>query len=79
VEAIAGESDIHVVPSYHPVMSDWTPVGMVNGDTDAYIRGNSIRSIYCPKAARSMRHKKDFGTTWTHVKHPYIAKVVRWV
>ncbi len=65
--------DLHVVPSYHPVMNGWKAVGMVNGATDAYIRGNAVRSIYCPKAAQSDRHGKNFGTSWDHVKHPFYA------
>lgn len=65
--------DLHVVPSYHPVMNGWEAVGMVNGATDAYIRGNAVRSIYCPKAAQSDRHGRNFGTSWNHVKHPFYA------
>ena len=65
--------DLHVVPSYHPVMNGWKAVGMVNGATDAYIRGNAVCSIYCPKAAQSDRHGRKFGTSWNHVKHPFFA------
>ncbi|MDB5265130.1 MAG: hypothetical protein JWN64_701 [Parcubacteria group bacterium] len=65
---------LHIVPSYHPVMNGWESVGMVNGDTDAYIRGNAVRSIYCPKAAQSDRHSNNnFGSSWKNVKHPFYA------
>ena len=65
--------DLHVVPSYHPVMNGWKAVGLVNGATDAYIRGNAVRSIYCPTAAQSDRHGRNFGTSWNYVKHPFYA------
>jgi hypothetical protein len=65
--------DLHVVPSYHPVMDGWKAVGMVNGATDAYISGRAVRSIYCPKAAQSDRHGRNFGSSWNHVKHPFYA------
>lgn len=68
-----GVSDLHIVPSYHPVMNGWEAVGMVNGSTDAYIRGNAVRSIYCPKASQSDRHDRNFGSSWNHVKHPFCA------
>ncbi len=64
--------NIYVVPSYHPVMQGWKSVGMVNGDTDFYIRGCAVRHIYCPVAARSVR-KQDFSSTWRNVKHPFYA------
>jgi hypothetical protein len=65
--------DMYVVPSYHPVMNDWKAVGMVNGSTDAYLRGNAVLSVHCPKAAQSNRHGKSFGSGWDHVKHPFYA------
>ncbi len=68
-----GVSDLHIVPGYHPVMNGGEAVGIVNGATDCYIRGNAVRSIYCPKAARSDRRSRSFGSTWNHVKHPFYA------
>lgn len=65
--------DLHVVPSYHPVMNGWKAVGMVNGATDAYIGHQAVRSIYCPKAAQANRHGSNFGTSWNHVRHPFYA------
>ncbi len=65
--------NLHIVPSYHPVMNGWKSVGMVNGDTDAYIGRKAVRSIHCPEAARSNPQKSVFGATWSHVKHPFYA------
>jgi hypothetical protein len=65
--------DLHVVPHYHPVMSGWKAIGMVNGTTDAYIGGNAVRSICCPKAAQSDRHGRNFGSSWGRMKHPFYA------
>lgn len=70
---VCNDWDLHIVPSYHPVMNDWQDVGMVNGDTDAYIRGSAIRSIYCPETARSKTGKELLESTFTHVNHPYKA------
>lgn len=67
-------SDLYIVPDYHPAMKKWKAVGMVNGDTDAYIRGDSIKSLYCPKAAQADTGKQNFGTSWSNVKHPYRAQ-----
>lgn len=79
----SGGFDLHVVPLYHPVrQTGRTSVGMVNGDTDAYIRGRSVRSIYAPEQAR-----KSGGSwaTWGCINHPYRAtgpsfgmKIVPW-
>jgi hypothetical protein len=68
-----GNNGLHIVPSYHPVMNGREAIGMVNGSTDAYIRGNAVRSIYCPKAAQSTRGGRNFGSSWNHVKHPFYA------
>ena len=68
-----GFFDLHIIPSYHPVMSNWKEVGMINGCTDAFIRGDVVRYMCCPKASRATRHERHFGSTWTHVRHPYHA------
>lgn len=68
-----GVSDLHIVPSYHPVMNGCEAVGMVNGSTDAYIGGDAVRSIYCPKAAQSDRNGRNSMSSWNHVKHPFYA------
>lgn len=65
-----GMFDLHIVPSYHPVMKDWTSVGMVNGSTDAYIAGNTIERVFSPEEARSGREKL-LGSSWDHVNHPF--------
>lgn len=64
-----GNWDLNVVPSYHPVMNEWQEVGLVNGATDYYIRGNAVQKIYCPHDAR-VGEKRPFGSSWDHVKHP---------
>lgn len=63
----------HLVPPYHPVMTDGEPVGGVNGSTDAYLGMKAIRAIYCPKAAQYDRHGKNFGSSWNHLNHPFCA------
>ena len=68
-----GGWDLYIVPSYHPVMNGQESVGMVNGDTDALIRGEAVRSIYCPENAQATDPNKNFGTSWGHVKHPFYA------
>ncbi|KKR37739.1 MAG: hypothetical protein UT69_C0002G0001, partial [Candidatus Yanofskybacteria bacterium GW2011_GWE1_40_10] len=68
-----GGFDLYIVPAYHPVMNGKESVGMVNGATDAYIRGNAVRSIYCPEDAQATDPSKNFGTSWNHVKHPFYA------
>jgi hypothetical protein len=67
------EHELHIVPDYHPVMKEWEAVGMVNGATDAYIRGETVKSLYCPKQARVNTDTEGFGSSWNHVKHPYRA------
>lgn len=66
-----GSFDLHIIPSYHPIMSGQESVGLVNGDTDAYISGHAVKSIYCPEDAQAIRD--SFGATWEHVNHPFRA------
>ncbi len=61
---------LHLVPSYHPVMRGWHDVGLVNGDTDAFIRGSAVRSIHCPRTARTNTGRVGMGS-WSQVNHPY--------
>lgn len=68
-----GCCDLHIVPSYHPVMNGKKAVGIVNGDTDAYISDRVVHDIYCPKAARANRHYSGIGSSWGRVKHPFYA------
>lgn len=63
----------HLVPPYHPVMTDGEPVGGVNGATDAYLGNKAIHSIYCPKAAQHDRRARNFGSSWNHLNHPFCA------
>jgi hypothetical protein len=63
--------DLHVVPSYHPVMNGWQEVGMVNGATDAYISGKAVRSVFCPRASRVETGHRFLSSGWNYVKHPY--------
>lgn len=62
---------LHVVPSYHPVMQNWREVDMVNGATDACIGGYAVRSIFSPRASRA-KIEKSYGSSWDHMQHPYI-------
>jgi hypothetical protein len=63
----------HIVPAYHPVMNGWKEIGLVNGDTDYYIRGNAVGHFYCPKEAQ-VDGVESRGTSWSHVKHPFRAE-----
>lgn len=64
---------LHLVPSYHPVMKGWREHRLVNGDTDALIRGSAVHSIYCPRASKEDTGRKTFSSHWAHVNHPYRA------
>ncbi len=64
--------DLYIVPAYHPCMSGKTSGGLINGDTDALIRGEAIRSVHAPAEARLSQKSFSFGT-WSQVKHPYRA------
>lgn len=65
--------DLHIVPHYHPVMNDEISIGMINGYTDAYIRGKAIRSVECPRASRVNRYEPNYQSCWNHIKHPFYA------
>ncbi len=65
---------LHIVPGYHPVMNGWQEVGLVNGDTDAYIRGSAVRGIYCPSEAQTGNDLQYKGSSWSHVNHPFRAE-----
>ncbi len=65
--------ELRIVPGYHPVMNGWESESMVNGDTDALIRGGAVRSISCPPASLGNRREPKFMGSWRHVKHPYYA------
>jgi len=63
---------LHLVPHYHPVMNGWQSAGSLNGDTDAFITGETIRGIRCPKDARRGSVRYSFGS-WDKTKHPFYA------
>jgi len=67
--------DLHIVAPYHPAMNGKTYGHLINGDTDALIRGSVVRSIFCPEVARAERHRHNscFGSSWHHVRHPFCA------
>lgn len=65
--------ELHIVPTYHPVMNGWREVGLVNGDTDYLIRGRAIGRFYCPKEAQTGNDLPYKGSTWSHVNHPFRA------
>jgi hypothetical protein len=64
---------LHITPGYHPIVNGCESIGLINGDTDALIRGsdNGVRSIYSPAEARV---KKGFGSTWSYINHSFYAK-----
>ncbi|MBP9827296.1 hypothetical protein KBC99_02340 [Candidatus Saccharibacteria bacterium] len=78
-----GRFDLDVVPLYHPIQQvNRHAVGLVNGDTDAYIRGRSVRSIYAPEKARV---DGSSWATWSQINHPLYAvgpsfglKIIPW-
>lgn len=71
-EPLQKESDLYIIPAYHPVMKGMTLVDLVNGATDACITGNSIKNIHCPRDGQVNEGERDlFGGSWDHVKHPF--------
>jgi hypothetical protein len=65
---------IHLVPPYHPVMKGMSSVALINGDTDYCIGGQAIKTVHCPESAKSIKGDRSmFGSTWTHVNHPFRA------
>jgi len=68
------KTELHIIPSYHPVLAGGEEVGMVNGDTDAFIRhsDHGLMSIKSPLESRT----KDglIVGTWFNLKHPFYAR-----
>ncbi len=62
--------DLNIVPAYHPALQGWESAGLVNGDTDAYITGEVVRSVHCPADARVDTGRPSFFGSWNHVAHP---------
>lgn len=69
-----GNDDLHIVPSYHPAMNGWKEVGLVNGDTDYYIRGKTVAHFYCPTEAQTGKDLQYKSSSWGHLKHPFRAE-----
>jgi hypothetical protein len=64
--------DLNIVPAYHPDRADdKTSQWLLNGSTDALIRGEVVRYVYCPDRIPSSR---DIFSTWDKVNHPFYAK-----
>jgi hypothetical protein len=69
-----GGLDLDVVPGYHPVMTGRESVVLVNGDTDAVICGQAIRSVKAPPASLYHSRSSSFlWSTWPYVNHPFYA------
>ncbi len=67
------ESDLHVIPPYHPVRHpERIKAGLINGDTDALItrEDSGIYSIHCPLQAAV---GTDLFGSWK-TKHPFFAE-----
>ncbi|MFC1598577.1 hypothetical protein ACFL2U_01005 [Patescibacteria group bacterium] len=65
---------LHIVPPYHPSKKGWQSMGLINGDTDAFIgeHDHGLDYINCPNEARTS-DQPGFGT-WGQVNHPYYAQ-----
>jgi hypothetical protein len=49
---------------------------MINGYTNAVIRGDFVRSVYCPDDVRTPMGKKGLDC-WSYVHHPYLLESSR--
>lgn len=65
--------DLHITPGYHPLLHGKTSARMVNGYTNAVVRGGFVQSIYCPDDVRSPLGKSGMDS-WSYVQHPYWLK-----
>lgn len=65
---------LHFTAPYHPVMAGKKSLCLINGSTDAYIRGGEagIYSVYSPEEAKVK--EKGSGTSWSYIKHPFYAE-----
>lgn len=66
-------SSFYIIPGYHPEARAAHRVALINGDTDAVIQGDksALGSVESPPESRTT--DEHFGTTWSHMKHPYYA------
>jgi hypothetical protein len=64
---------LHIIPAYHPAVKGYHEVGLLNGDTDAYIGNsdNGISSVFSPVESRI---KDGFGSSWSYINHPFYAE-----
>jgi hypothetical protein len=63
--------DLYIVPAYHPDMTNKTCVGLINGSTDALVRGKAIKSISAPPASCDGYRGGLWSASWNYVTHPY--------
>jgi hypothetical protein len=63
--------DLDIIPHYHPVMNGKRYAYLVNGDTNALIRGDAVRYIHSPEEARV---RSGYWSTWSAMKHPVRAE-----
>jgi len=63
---------LHVVPGYHPSVTGGKEYGLINGCTDCNISDTVVKYVMCPRASvvAGIKHR---GSTWSHVKHPFVA------
>lgn len=66
--------DLYVIPSYHPEMQGRHYSYLINGDTDALIRGNSVRSVYTPLGSNVIEDDNFLSSSWARMKHPVLAE-----
>lgn len=68
----SSSSWLHICPSYHPCFTGAESVGLINGDTDAFIGRHNlgIDSITSPQESRTSE-KQLLSATWSHVNHPF--------
>jgi len=61
------DGDFDIVPGYHPCMNGRLSLGLVNGETDGFVTGLAIDSVYAPEGSAI---KQSFLTSWDGPKHP---------
>lgn len=66
---------LHFSAPYYPSITGKKSFCMINGSTDAYIRGGDcgIHRVFSPEESR-VEGESMFGSTWSKMKHPFYAE-----
>lgn len=68
-----GDSDLYIVPAYHPAVSNRTSEWLINGSTDALLRSRAVETVSAPHASILRGGAEFWMGTWSHINHPYYA------